>query len=374
MARKKITRTLGQLPAASALGAREHRTDRLLEILRGVAVKNQQNHSRVFYSVRDVATRFRVPVSTVSQIYGQLEKEGILSRVRSSRTILQGLHYDRRLSVRAFVGLPASESAFVTLQEYRMFFIRIRRELRLRGFATGMVFFRPEELKTSTLCDRLKTYQVDTVVWFLPPTTAKDTIPRLSDLGIRVLGVAEGHGTAIRCRYEVRRETAIRRLLNEWKSRHSIDRVTLVESRDRRSPVNEAILEALLDEVGIEPTIATFKSQRIEPFLRGLQKSKTGSIIFSSATLVSMFCFRRPGAVTELLQAQRVAFVDGAVNMPFAKVPDVRVDLITVNWQLVAEAIVDDLITQEAFKRAGPTIFEAEPHLHVPLNQFAQSI
>ena len=69
-----------------------------------------------------------------------------------------------------------------------------------------------------------------------------------------------------------------------------------------------------------------------------------------------------------------MAFVHGPVSMPFAKVPDVRVDLLTVDWQLVAERIVDDLITQEAFKIAGATVFEAKANLRVSLSEFAQAI
>jgi hypothetical protein len=60
--------------------------------------------------------------------------------------------------------------------------------------------------------------------------------------------------------------------------------------------------------------------------------------------------------------------------MPFAKVPNVEVDLITVDWQQVAAQIVDDLISQEAFQLPGPTIFEAEAKPRVPLSEFAQSI
>jgi len=69
-----------------------------------------------------------------------------------------------------------------------------------------------------------------------------------------------------------------------------------------------------------------------------------------------------------------VAFITGPVGMPFTIVPDVCVDLVTVNWQLVAERIVNDLITQDAFQEPGPTVFEAEAQLQVPLSDFAQSI
>jgi hypothetical protein len=50
------------------------------------------------------------------------------------------------------------------------------------------------------------------------------------------------------------------------------------------------------------------------------------------------------------------------------------VDLVTVDWQMVAERIVDDLISQDAFQEPGPTFFDAEAKLRVPLSDFAQSI
>src|SRR3954452_6402273 len=201
MARKKVTRALAPLPSRRALEKAHHKTEALIDILRDVAVKNQQAQPRAFHSVRDVAAHFRVPVSTVSRAYQHLEQEGLLTRVRGSKTLLQGLQFDRRLSVRAFVGLPASLSAFLTLQAYRMFFIKIRRELRLRGFATAMLFAEKEEASSGALSERLKAYEVDTVVWLQPPREAQETALRLSDLGIRLIGVAHEDLATIPCRY-----------------------------------------------------------------------------------------------------------------------------------------------------------------------------
>ena len=147
MARKKVPRTLAPLPERRALERAHHKTEALTEILRGVAAKNQQEQPQAFYSMREVATHFRVQVSTVSRVYQRLEKEGLISRVRGSKTVLQGLHFDRQLSVRAFVGLPASLPSFVTLQDYRTFLIRLRRELRLRGFAAATAYFERNEAR-----------------------------------------------------------------------------------------------------------------------------------------------------------------------------------------------------------------------------------
>ena len=136
----------------------------------------------------------------------------------------------------------------------------------------------------------------------------------------------------------------------------------------------EETLETLLEELEMKWSVASYDGQRTEAFLRTLREAKTGGIIFPSSVLASKFCFRSPRGVTELLKTHRVAFINGPVGMPFARVPDVRVDLVTVDWQLVAERIVDDLITQDAFLQPGPTIFEAEAKLRVALSDFAQDI
>jgi hypothetical protein len=374
MPRKTISRTLGPLPSNRGLADAQNKTERLVEILRAVAVKNQREQPRTFYSVRDIAKQFRVPLSTVSRAYRHLEQEGLLNRVRGSKTILQGLHFDRQLSVRAFVGLPASLSAFVTIQDYRTFFIKIRRELRLRGFATAMAFFEKEEARTGALSKRLKAYEVDTVLWYQPPKEAKETALRLADMGIRLLGVANDQFPVIPCRYELRRDAAIREILKNWKSHNPAGQIILLQWKDRRSAALEETLNVILEELGIKASVVVFHGQRNEAFLRTLQNSNSAGIMFCSPGLASRFCFRCPRGVTELLQQKRVAFLNGPVSMPFSKVPDVKVDLVAINWQLVAEQIVNDLISQDAFFRPGPTIFAAEARLRVPLSEVAHNI
>jgi DNA-binding LacI/PurR family transcriptional regulator len=373
MARKKVLRTLIPLPAKRRLDRAEHKTEGLVEILRAVAAKNQRDQPRAFYSMREIAAHFEVPFSTVSRVYHRLEREGVLTRVRGARTLLQGLHFDRHHGVRAFVGLPASLSAFITIQPYRTFFIRIRRELRLRGFATGMIFYEKEEAQTAALSERLKAYEVDTVLWFQPPKEARETVVRLSDLGIRLIGISHEHVPIIPCRYDVRRGRAIEELLANWRAQ-GIDRITIAQWKEKSTPVLEESLSSALEELDIRSSSANFNGQSSRSFLQSLEKLKTGGLVFSSSHLASKLCFRAPAAVIKLLQHRRVAFLNGPVSMPFTKVPDVRVDLVVVDWQWVAEQIVNDLITQDAFHLPGPAIFEADAKLRVPLSDFAQNI
>ena len=374
MPRKKISRALPPLPNNADLDDALHKTERLTEILRKVALKNQRTQPRAFYSVRDVASSFHVTLSTASNAYRDLEHEGLLTRVRGSKTLLQGRHFDRRLEVRAFVGLPASLSSFVTSQAYRTFFIKIRRELRLRGFATAMVFFEKEEAQSAVLSERLKTYEVDTAIWFQPPREAAKTGPWLSDFGIRLIGISHEEFPSIPCRYQVRRDQGIADLLTQWKERYGITHVTLAQPEERRLTTLDESLHHALNDLAVKWSVVIFNGKRSEDFVRALQNTSTGGIIFSSSQLASQLCFRTPDTVADLLRLRRVAFLNGPVSMPFARVPRVKVDLVVVDWEQVANKIVDDLITQEAFQNRHGQIFEAEAKMGVPLNEFAHSI
>ena len=71
----------------------------------------------------------------------------------------------------------------------------------------------------------------------------------------------------------------------------------------------------------------------------------------------AMFAFREPEALARLLSGARVSLTGGPVSIPFAPVPDVAADMVVVDWQLVAEQIVSDLISRKAFNRAETTVF-----------------
>lgn len=374
MPRTKISRDLGPLPRGSALGMAHQKTDSLLQILRSLAIKNQREQPRVFYSLREVGKQFRVPVSSVAKIYRDLEHEGLLSRVRGSKTLLQGRRNDRRLSIRGLIGLPALMSNFITIPDYRSFFISLRRELWLRGFATTMVFFRPIEAADGRLSDQLKNHDVDTVIWLHPGRTAKETLLRLSDMGIRVILISQIGTPSMPSRYYVWRERAIETLLTDWKRRNTVCKVTVIDCRDYRSPVTEEVLRVILQNLQVQATIRTFQGEDSSAFLRDLCRIETDGIIFPAAGLAARFAFRSPDSLVELLCAQRVALIDGPVDIPFISVPDTPVDLVRVNWQPIAESIVNDLITREGFEHNRHTTFEAEAHLRIPLSSFCDEI
>jgi hypothetical protein len=305
-----------------------------------------------------------------------MEHEGLLSRVRGSKTILNGLRHNRKLSVRGFVGLPILFSRFTTMPEYRMFFICIQRELWLRGFAASMFFSGPSEIADGTLVEQLKSYEVDTVIWLQPGRVALETLRRLSDMGIRVVVISQVGTPGIPSRYYVWKNRAIEALVKNWKDQNALRNITVVDSKtqDYRSPVTEELLRVILEYFQIEPVIQTFQGEESSTFLSELCLLKTDGIIFPSADLASMFAFRSADQLADVIRTQRVAFIDGPIDLFFAKIPDATVDLVTVDWQTVADSIVNDLITRKAFDRNRHATFEAEVHLRVSLGRFGEEI
>lgn len=372
MVRRKPIQRVPALPSVKGLKLGENKGLQLLEILRGIALKNQRPEPQVFYPIRDVARHFRVPLSTVVRVYDQLEQEGILVSIRGSKTLVQGLTSGRHLSVLGFIGMPAFTPSFVTLQDYRTFFIRTRRELRARGFAVAAVFYDREEQQHGQLMARMQKYDFDTVLWHQPDRAAQQTVPQLKDSGVQIIAVSDRGFPSIRCRYEVRRERAIMSILRDWRGSAGIKSVVTVRGA-RISEAKEELLRNLLDEEGLTYEFQSAVHQPPGAFVESLGQNKQRGIIFSSQA-AALFAFRAPDALAKLMTRVRVALTGGPVSIPFAQIPDVAADLVVVDWQLVAEQIVSDLISRKALDRGEVTVFEAKAHLRAPLSQYAQSL
>jgi hypothetical protein len=372
MARKNLVHEMPPLPDKVIFKARDHKTKRLLEILRGIAVTNQKKDSLVFYPVRKVAKHFRAPISTVARVYGHLEKEGILTSVRGSKTLLQGLQSSRHLNVLSVVGVPAAVAAFVTFQDYRMFFIRTRRELRTRGFSVAMVLFEQRHIKTGQLTKRILKHEFDTIIWYRPDVSVRDVVDQVADSGIRILGVSDGGVPPIQCRYEIRREIAIKRILQDWKTRSRIKTAAIVRIQGSSS-AKEEMLETLLEEEQLGLDWLRVDVEKPDEFLKACGNRRDSGIIFPSRA-ASNFAFRAPEALMRLMKHSRVAFVDGPPSIAFTPALDVPGDFVVMDWQLIAERIVTDLISKIAFDQREVTTFEAEANIQAPLNRFAQTL
>src|SRR6266404_796586 len=127
--RKPRPRRRAHLPELFLVRHKPKKTDRLLELVRGLALKQQKDAPQIFLSLREAAKRFGVPVSAMATVYKKLVEECILASNRGSHTMLAGRKAVRHLKVRGLIGLPVSLSRFQTFLDYQRCLTRIRDEL-----------------------------------------------------------------------------------------------------------------------------------------------------------------------------------------------------------------------------------------------------
>ena len=200
----------------------------LLQRVRRLALKQQRNFVQTFLSLREAATRFSAPVSAVAAVYQHLGEEGIFSSVRGSHTKLLSRGKTRSLKVRGLIAMPASIWRFHTFVDHQRCFRRVRDELHARGFFTTTLFFERSDEERTVVLDWIKRQKVDSVVWILPDGLNRDIVLRLSDAGIRVVGVNITPLAGLHCGYEMRRQKAIRAIIGGWQADPRIKGATIV--------------------------------------------------------------------------------------------------------------------------------------------------
>src|ERR1043166_9739254 len=197
----------------------------VLALIERAAMAYRSGEAKPFYPLRQAAMQLEVPVSAMVRVYGRLKKKGILSTLRGSQTQLLGRRTGRRLHIKSFIGLPVSYSSFLTVQDYRRFYLELRREAQLRGFVCNLIFYTDGPESLAELSKTVYEFGVDSLVWFRPRVGVRDTVLRLRDKGIPTVGVLDGDSPGIPCRYEIHREKALRAILRRWRSDGGLDSV-----------------------------------------------------------------------------------------------------------------------------------------------------
>jgi hypothetical protein len=370
MGRTKLAHRLPSLPRALGLPRGANPKDWLLRILRRVAMAGRDAQPKSFYPLRDISEHFHVPLSSVARTYRELEKEGFLSRIRGSGTVLQGAAPMRRLTVRSIVGIPACLSCLVTLQDYRVFLMKACGELRRRGLITPVVFYE-NRVDAEGIAEKIQEARADVILWYRPDRAAKVAALQLQDLGIRVLGISDGGLPSLSCRYNVQRESAIRAILRDWMA-SGVKNVRILRD-EWRSSADEERIEAILSETALQWRFIASSFNSTKRFLTQLSVQEDKAIILL-APAATFFAARAPEAFNKMLSSCRVALFDGPISMPLTRLTDAPVDVIVVDWGAVAERIAKDILSSHAFASREPVVFEATARLRTALSKFAQKI
>lgn len=180
----------------------ETKTELLLKLMRVTAAETKSESPHPFYSIRAVANQFHVPPATVSRIYGRLKSEGVLRTVWGSKTLVPPVMSGNKARS-GQVALPVDLVRFTSSTGYRQSILEIQRELWDRGVSERLVFLNSGD-ELLDLLKRLPFRNVSGIVWLFPELSNKQTILRLTDMGIRVicltetpiLGISECHAVS----------------------------------------------------------------------------------------------------------------------------------------------------------------------------------
>jgi hypothetical protein len=370
MARKKQNCTLPALRRPARLREGDLTDTQLAEILRRIALNYRAAEGQPFYPLRDAARHLDVPFSALRRVYARLSKEGLLTSMRGSGTLLEGRRAGRRLNIKSFIGLPISSSCFMTLQDYQCFYFELRREAQSRGFVSNMIFYKDTSRGLEELRTTLDEFGVDSVIWFLPRSSVRETVLSLKESGTLVLGIADGGSPGLGCRYEIHREKAFGAILRHWRSHSGITSITIARV-SRRSPADEEMIEAAAEKAGLAYDYRHIRANEIAEAVASLGNERKHGIVLPAAP-AALLSLRAPEAFARLLKSCRVALPDGPTTSLLAAPPDTPVDLLTVDWRHVAKKIVGDILRKRAFRESPATVFEAVPRYQVPLHRYLE--
>ena len=322
----------------------------------------------MFYPLRDAARELGVSLSAISRAYEALKKDGILGTIRASCTVIEGRAAATPVSFKGFIGLPVSLSCFLTLQDYRSFYFALRRESHRRGFVSNLLFFADNRVGRGELIRLVREFGVHVVVWFLPRLSAQDVILTLKDEGVRFVGIRDGGVGPGPCRYEIRRDNALLKVLRVWAQKSRFARVTVIRSSPGFASDEEMIQHAI-ERVGFSCDHLEFEpKEHPSAILATLAREAPRGIVLPG-NVASLFSLRAPEAFAEMMRNCRVLLPDGPPTILAGTVPAGRVEVLRVDWPSVVNRIVHDLTGTRAFNEGPPIVFAAEACFDVSLSE-----
>jgi len=369
MARKRIVTKLPSLEETFASFVRfepgQNQRQVITNLIRDCAVKLQRNEHQPFYTMREVASFFCVSLRTVALCYEALDREGVLSRIRGSGTMISGREGASRQSVNAVVGLPIWLRALIGSPFECHLQMALEEKLRARGFVADSIFFRTNEECEPDFTDRLARHNLDVVIWNSPHPLSSHVLMSLRDRGIRLILLQSAEWVlSIPSRthvYEWR--GAYKTMAKQWSS-EGIRRVFIPEPEHLLCRRALGQLTPILEEQGLEVLVIEPNAPTLS---RHLLEAENGPgsrdvLAFMDLETAEKICNGHPDLIEKINQQTRIAFCRGPVRVPRLITRRICVDVVELNPDAVAEGVVKDLCDVTRKGDGVRQTFQAEYH------------
>lgn len=317
-----------------------NRTSHLIDQVRHIARDLRGDKSRRFYSVREMATHFRVSVGTIAAIYQRLEQEGILARIRGSKTLLVGRQLSPRIPVRAVIGIVALRFSMIAHPDARELDMELIERLSRRGYVADLIFHTTGDINEPALVEHLVRHRVDFAI--IRPTSLKirQNILALRDHGIRTITIQDKLLTPDlpALIYQQDWAPAYEHLAHKWHS-EGIRRVVVPMKPEFLSSLATTLFQSIFTAAGIN---VEFCTHDFATLLRAARSRRVG-VAFLDRFRAGRICDRQPLEAERLLKSTRVAFCRGSVYVPYFSSRRLTADLVVFSSSRIADRIARDL-------------------------------
>ncbi len=343
------------LPSLAAeikrLPATANHSQHLYDRLRAALTAAQGAQAQPFYSVRALATACGLHPSTVTDLYGRLEADGLLVRVRGSRTMVAPRR--RHSAGHQVIAVPLWIPGFIHIPDWRLFFLVLQDEFSRHGAVADFIFYRQGEEVDAGFVRRIKAHRPDLVFWHEPhPLADKQALLRLADAGLPVIATRDRPLLPALPGYWIDREPALEKGLRDWLAA-GIRRVALPTSSATRpdSQVTDA-----LRQFPFTVTMPVWRGQVAADYLETLIVER-GGVIWSDMLLFNGLRQAVPAAMERLCRQMRV-WLTRSRQLPESTPPDIRVDVLEFDSRGVARRVARDIASGAVLKASGPSVIE----------------
>jgi len=336
---KKLLSLETLLPGFKELPPRPEKSRALLAQLRQLAQKNRNNDPQRFYSIREVATFFRVDPMVVNRAYRQLHTEGILISLKSSMTMLSPIIQKSASHVRGVVGIPVWNWGFCHHAEWRETISALETNLRQQGFVADLIFIDKDRPDSPAFLERLLMHRLDYLLWYKPQATYTANLHSLAENGVRPIVINNLHYPFPFPEYRmdmIKAWTQVGRTLQK----QGIKKVMMI-FEPSCGPTIIKILQDFNLVIEYIPDAANHDFQAIKTLL-DLKDSKNSVFIPLIDYLWSEICYRNPQETAKLLDKWRVINLQRMEIYP-EDLPTQKTDMLRVDPHQMAVQIASDI-------------------------------
>ncbi|MBC2603783.1 GntR family transcriptional regulator [Puniceicoccus vermicola] len=315
----------------------------LLRTLREATQRLRGKDSIPFYSMREIAHYFGVPLRTVAIVYENLELEGLLNRIRGSKTMLVGTSIAPSKPVRALIGIPLWLHAVVVSPYSRLLHWELEERLRHCGFVADIIFFRGDEVNRPEFAERLLQHNLNYIIWHTPHPLSSHVILSLKDSGVKQILIhpSDNFSSLSLPTYYQDWKSAYRQMSSDWRA-NGIKTVLVPEPTYMPS---QRAMKSFAATVGTRDLDVRFiEGSAADLHKAALKQPENSTVVaFLDQLGADTICNEEPVIIEQILQHCRVAFCRGPLRVPYFHHRKAQADLVRFSAREIAEKIVNDI-------------------------------